>query len=625
MPITASVSFYPDWLLECIPNLFSSAKRFSCLPPCFLPWKERSGSERKLRNESHHRKEGRRRMTWEEETTTNDSMEIESIGNQILRWFTWHEKTVRNRASDIRPMHKCLSNWLYIITVHHSSRLGNLVTRREFAIKKHRSPRIASRFFILWGCLIFSKDIWSIIQQLPASRKDLFANTCMRRLLCSVNDIELCSLVVNLCKLAVTARRHEKRSQAMDGFLIVCFKDPEQSTSYPNFSEKMSPWLFRSGFKWCVRTSQVPYYFLVMGSGSSSDVKPFRGNSERFESRTSNWSSFESEADQHFQQSFRNKFGGEKFDLSEEAGDPFEEGGNVKEIDHSNIRPHQTAEKIAAANRYPAGQRQDSERNPFEIETEAGHPLSITHSDPFRSSLPKKEEGENQKETTWTEPNSYAAQGMAWNHRQFLSSDVAGLSNATKKKISRSRLSYEDSCDEGAEGECMKSDPKILTSQALSEIDHLLSSEAEKRDQTEAFLVNLNRKRGQSVANAVEPRHVSLISLFYRLSLSLSLSLPSGLLECCCKWLREGIGLWLSRFSWKWLLQQSRAYSTSPCLSLAGEMSVDDLYSAFSSSSNHQHNQVKSNRKPYVLEHTSVTHVSCLLTAWLQSLHWHER
>lgn len=272
-----------------------------------------------------------------------------------------------------------------------------------------------------------------------------------------------------------------------------------------------------------------------MGSGSSA-VKPFRHNSARSGSGGSQKSRFQSDADPDFQHPFRNKFPGEITDLEEEAIDLVEGGRNVKEIDHSKSRRHQRIEETAAANSYPTGRRQDSQQNPFEIETEAEYPLPITHEDPFRSSRSRGEGRggggvKSQTRRMGTESKSLpaptATPAMTWNHRQSFPSDVTGLSKATKK-ISRSRLSYEDSCDEGMEAASMV-DPKILTSQALSEIDHLLSSEAEKRDKADAFLVNLSRKRGQSVANSIEPRHVSrcFLSFFYRS--------PSGLLAYCCK------------------------------------------------------------------------------------------
>jgi hypothetical protein len=246
-----------------------------------------------------------------------------------------------------------------------------------------------------------------------------------------------------------------------------------------------------------------------MGTGSSSGVEPFHERHDQFNSGYR--SRFSSEGEQYPEDHpFGNKFQSNGIDgEGEEYAEFF--GAKGSQIDHPRIHRHQEEEITPAAYKHPSGgRRKDSERNPFEIETEAEYPLSITDSSTRERGLGRGSVKNHQSSRTWSDRReSGTAQRMAWNQRQ--ASDVAGLSNSGTKKISRSRLSYEDSCDEGLVRENIRSDPKILTDETLTEIDHLLYSEVVNKDRAEAFLVNLdNKKRGQSVSNSIEPRHVSI-------------------------------------------------------------------------------------------------------------------
>ena len=259
----------------------------------------------------------------------------------------------------------------------------------------------------------------------------------------------------------------------------------------------------------------------AMGSGSSSIVKPFDGESRSGSERELPLVHASFRNSQHLSRS--NTVSRE----ADEACDPpSERSKNVKEIDQANM-PLQRQE-IAWSNRPSTGHRQDSEKNPFEIETEAPASASLTgvSAHPWRRgsrAVEGRASAENRQPGTWPHAESFAAHaGMAWNGRQTICFDVDGLSGKTKQ-ISRSRLSYEDSCDEETEPEleteaAVGADPRLLTSGSLSEIDRLLYSdaEAEARTHAEASVASVNRKRGQSVAGVSQARHVSFISLFYR-------------------------------------------------------------------------------------------------------------
>lgn len=255
-----------------------------------------------------------------------------------------------------------------------------------------------------------------------------------------------------------------------------------------------------------------------MGSGSSSTVEPFKHSFTRSESGNSSRGQFPSDAVPNPEHPFWNNVSPHSGIIGAgEVGDPAHAARNVSEIDHSDSGPYTRQDITSPSSGYPRiERRQDSQRNPFEIETEASDRLSITHANSYTS--PQKEEETRERlksrpSETWANGESFGPQGMAWNHEAgtAISADVARLPNTTKR-ISRSRVSHEDSCDEEMGGG-MRPDPKLLTSQALSEIDHLLSADDDQRNPAHAFLLNLDRKRDQSVADVMEGRHVSLILL----------------------------------------------------------------------------------------------------------------
>lgn len=248
-----------------------------------------------------------------------------------------------------------------------------------------------------------------------------------------------------------------------------------------------------------------------MGSGSSSAVKPFKRRFSRSESRNSSRSQFPPDILPNFQQHLiRNKEESHSEIIADANQAQQRKARNVSEIHHPSIRGFSTEDAITSSPFTRMRWRQESERNPFEImdTSEASDRLPITHS--ASSATGEKTIRHASPAEVWAAGESFSRQGMAWNQEAVISADVDRLSNRTKR-ISRSVLSHEDSADEATTG---RSDPRLLTSQALSEIDHLLSShDDEQGNRADAFLLSLDRKRGQSVFDVTDGRHVSLIFL----------------------------------------------------------------------------------------------------------------